>query len=263
MSVKKRLIFEILYDSGNVCISRNYRLQKMGTIDWFKNAFDLFDLTKHIDELTVINLSKSDEYDFDFQKFVSTISSSCYAPITLGGRVEDVAGAKKFLDMGADKIVVNRNFFSKKAEMIEIVQYFGQQFMVVSIDFATKNGSVNAFVNQGKVLIGELSELPIDFINTTAGEVILRSIDQDGTGNGLDVSILSNPLINELKIPIVLSGGAGKPSHIVDAIKASNVSGVATSNLINFIGDGLMQTRHEMEIAGIEIPKFIPWELCL
>lgn len=260
MSVKKRLIFEILFDSGNICISRNFRLQKMGSIDWFHQSFSVLDLTKHIDELTIINLSDSVEYDLEFNKFVSTISSTCFAPLTLGGRIKNKQDAKKYLDMGADKIILNRNFFNNVNNIVEISDSYGQQFLLLSIDYSGSAEFAKVFSNQGKELICKLSELPLEFINRVAGEVILRSINQDGTGNGLDVKITENPIVDKFDIPIILAGGAGKPSHISEALKIESISGVATSNLINFIGDGLKQTRVEIKNTGIEIPKFISWD---
>ena len=190
MSVKKRLIFEILFDSGYVCISRNFRLQKMGTVDWFKKAFNIFEVTKFIDEITVINLTDSIMFDKEFNQFVEWIACNCFAPMTLGGNLKNSIDAKKYLDFGADKVIVNSNFFGNIEKISEIVDTFGQQFIVISLDYRKQGNSILIYTNRGSNKIHDLEMIPIDQINEFAGEVVLRSIGNDGTGNGFDLDLM-------------------------------------------------------------------------
>ncbi len=260
MTPKKRVILEILFDENYICISRNFRLQRMGTTEWFFEVFDLKELTHHVDEFVLLNVSRDRNYKADFESFVKQVSRSNFAPVTIGGGIQDINDAKNLLKIGADKIQVNSLFFQDEVTLKKFKEEFGQQFIIASIDYREINKLICLFSTNGSVQVGDLNMELIQKINSFAGEVLFRSIDRDGTGVGLDMNLMNHEVIGKLEIPIILAGGAGKPSHILQAIKNSKVSAVATSNLINFLGEGFVQTRNLLISEKVPLPKLISWD---
>ena len=94
-----------------------------------------------------------------------------------------------------------------------------------------------------------------DLINLYTGETFLTSIERDGTGQGLETSVLDT-LIDKIKIPIILSGGAGKPQHLLEALSDPRVQAVSTAHLFNFMGSTLQQTRNLISSSDIELPNW-------
>ena len=253
--MKKRLIFTLLYERGNFVLSRNFRTQKIGNVQWLAANYNFAKVAQFIDELIVINISGDPTFDDHFRATLSQIVSGVFVPVAAGGGVRSVADATSLFKSGADKIVVNRAIFEDPGLVAKLSQKFGQQSVVGSADVRRCGDTFQPFTNGG-TQNQDATELNRLVSAGYIGELYLNSIDRDGTGQGMDPGTTAI-LENHVQIPLILAGGAGKPEHLLESIKLPFVNAVATANLLNFIGDGLRRARESVAAAGVELAEWI------
>jgi cyclase len=155
--------------------------------------------------------------------------------------------------------LINSGLFNECNLAKELSEEFGQQCVVGSIDLKrSKTGGFQVWFNGG----GRLHEAPAkdlldNALKQEVGEIYLNSMDRDGTGQGLDLDILELLPVRVNK-PIILAGGVGNSDHLLVGLRDSRIDAVATANLFNFVGDGLMRARDELLSGGIVLPM---WDL--
>jgi len=254
--IKKRLIFTLLFDKDSFFLSRNFRLQKIGNFEWLKKNYDFSLIASSVDEIILLNVSRNENEIENFCKIIKTFTKECFIPISAGGKISNLDIARKYINSGADKLVINSNLFNRIL-LNKIANTFGEQSIVGSLDYKNKNGnfifySKNGFlklnINSKNIFIN-LNKLPI-------GEVILNSIDMDGTSNGFDFSMLKTIPKNFQK-PIIYAGGAGNYKHLLEAFKKKKIDSISTANLLNFVGDGLQEARKLIIKKNIKLAKWI------
>lgn len=235
-------------------LSRNFRLQKIGDINWLQKNYDFSKISFFIDELVVLNVSRNQNDINEFLRDLEKLTFGCFVPITAGGGIRSINYARNLLNSGADKIVVNTPIFENKELVENLSIKFGQQCIVASIDLKRKkNSEYEIYSNSGMKLIDISPDTIMKNINyNLVGELYLNSIDQDGTGQGFDLDIIKI-LPFDFSLPIILAGGAGNANHIITALKHSRVDAVATANLLNFVGDGLKSARKAVVTSGIKL----------
>jgi len=254
--LKKRIIFTLLYQNKSFYLSRNFRLQKIGNLEWLKKNYDFSILTKSVDEIIILNVSREKNQIEDFSKAIKTFSKECFLPISAGGKIIDIDVAKKYINSGADKLVINTNLFNKKL-LKEISHTFGAQCVIGSLDYIKNKNNYDIYINNGKEKCLKKIKLVFKYLEKMpVGEILLNSIDQDGTGNGFDFDILKNIPKNFIK-PVILSGGAGNYKHILKALKNKKVDSIATANLLNFVGNGLQEVRYLLMRNGVKLAAWI------
>lgn len=254
--IKKRVIFTLLFEKDSFFLSRNFRLQKIGNFDWLKKNYDFSVIANSVDEIILLNVSRNEPEIDNFCKIIKTFTRECFIPISAGGKISSVEIAKKYIKSGADKLVINSNLFDRDL-LYKIANTFGEQCIIGSLDylntdnnftFYSKNGSTKIVITSKKIF-NTLSKLPI-------GEVILNSIDMDGTSNGFDFSILKQ-IPKTFQKPIIYAGGAGNHQHLIDALKRKKIDSISTANLLNFVGDGLQEARKQIIKKKIKLAKWI------
>ena len=252
--MKKRIIFTLLYERGSFVLSRNFRTQKIGDVQWLGSHYNFAKAARFIDELILINVSGDPSFDGHFRATLSEVASGVFVPVAAGGGIRTIDDAISLFNFGADKILVNQAIFKDPDLVTKLSQKFGQQSVVGSVDVRRKGGDFQVFTNKGA------QAQPVDYLGELIsqghlGEVYLNSIDRDGTGQGMDSGIVEI-LDNSFQVPLILAGGAGRPEHLLDAIRSPSVNGVATANLLNFIGEGLRKTRESIASAGVELAQW-------
>ncbi len=251
---KKRLIFTLIYSDGFFNLSRNFKLQNVGDINWLKNHYDFSKISFSIDELLILDASRKEKKSKNFFSYLNSLSSECFVPIGSGGGINNIDDARFFFENGADKIVLNSAIYSNPKILDEISTKYGHQSLCVSIDFKIIDGNYHVLTNNGQELAKiDLKKYLNEIVNYPIGEVYLNSVDKDGTGQGLDKNVLEF-LPKEFKFPIILAGGAGKSAHLIEALEDNRVSAVSTANLFNFIGNGLKIAREDIIQAKIDVP---------
>ena len=255
--LKKRIIFTLLYDNGQFVLSRNFRLQKVGNLEWLQKNYDFAHISFFIDELVVLDISRGVRNQSAFCETLEALAEGCFVPIAAGGGVRSVDQARSLLRSGADKIVVNTPIFSQPALLKELAQEFGQQCIVGSLDLKrTQDGDYEILIESGAYALDGVAKDELQKLSDAiVGEWYLNSVDRDGTGQGYDLELIDQ-LPTDCLVPIILAGGAGNASHIATGLADPRVDAVATAHLFNFIGDGLKQARSSLLLAGVELAKW-------
>ena len=255
--INKRIIFSLLYSNGYFFLSRNFRLQKIGDLNWLMKNYSFHETCQYIDELAFLLVTKkpSQEEINRFFKDIDVIKSKVFAPIMIGGYLRKIENIKNCFKNGADKILINTA--SQNKEFInEVSEIYGSQAITIMVDYK-KNAKMdnNVFIDCGtKNTNLNVEEILNKIKDYNFGEIILHSMDRDGTGNGCDLDILKT-ILNIPNKPLLLMGGAGKPEHIIETLDNENIYGVVTANLLNFIGNGLKITREIAIKKNVKIAK--------
>lgn len=258
--LKKRIIFTLLYDSGSFMLSRNFRLQRVGNLDWLQRNYNFAHIAFFIDELIVLDVTRG-ERDLDaFCQTLKALTAGCFVPIAAGGGVRTVDHARRLLRSGADKIVVNTPQFDEPALIEALAKEFGQQCVIGSVDMKreTAAGDYRIYVDAGSRRIEQAPPVALDWLNRHwVGELYLNSIDRDGTGQGYDLALLDQ-LPPSCSVPIILAGGVGNGAHLAVGFDDPRVDAVATAHLFNFVGDGLQRARDALIGQGARLAAWPP-----
>jgi cyclase len=213
----------------------------------------------NVDELVYIDISRDEFYDLrrddlkvssknNIVDLIRQISQICFCPLTFGGRIRTIEDIRVRLLNGADKISINTAAFRNPAFVTESSNMFGSQCIVVSIDFRLVEGKPRVFVDCGREDTGlDPVSWAREVERLGAGEILLNSIDRDGTANGYDLAV-TKAVAAAVKIPVIGCGGAGDFFDFAELIKETEVSAVAAGNLFHF-------TEHSYERAKEYLKK--------
>lgn len=255
--LKKRLIFTLLYNQGQFMLSRNFRLQSVGDINWLQTNYNFTRISFSIDELIVLDVSRGKRDTQAFCAILKELAAGCFAPIAAGGGITTVNHARELLRSGADKVVINTSLYDENDFIKELASEFGEQCIVASMDIKRmNNGEYQSFAQDGSKCINGFAKDWIKLVSdNTVGEIYLNSIDRDGTGQGYDMQIL-DLLCDNISKPIILAGGAGNALHLAEGLADCRVDAVATAHLFNFVGTGLKNARMELIGNGQDLPDW-------
>jgi cyclase len=259
--LKKRLIFTLLYNQGQFVLSRNFRLQKVGDINWLQKNYDFSKISFSIDELIVLDVSRGERDLKQFSSVLAELSQGCFVPIAAGGGIACLEDARRLLRAGADKVVVNSALYEQVGVVESVAREFGQQCVVASVDAKrSADSSWQVFSQNGsKAMPGAARQWLNQVLGLPIGELYLNSMDRDGTGQGLDMALLAELPSNVTK-PVILAGGIGNASHLARGLEQKQVDAVATAHLFNFVGDGLSRARKAVVDADITLAH---WDMSL
>lgn len=206
------------------------------------------------DELILLNIGGPQSLT-DIVDLLPKLSEKVFMPISIGGGIRTYKDAATLINEGADKVVLNTVVYSDNHIIEEISKNFGCQSVTVCIDVRREFDEYFLYSKNG--LIKESISLRdhIDnCINRGAGEIILQSIDLDGTMKGYDLSL--SVIANEYSsVPFVLAGGSGDYSHIKDVFLSSNISAVACGSLFNFSDSSPIRAKHYLKNYGVNYKK--------
>ena len=245
--LKKRIIFVLFYQDGNFCLSRNFSLQKVGNVEWLLEKFQFLSIGDFIDELIILDVSRDRGLTSSFlqlEKDVTVLMAKIFVPLTLGGGIRTIEDVSRYFQLGADKVSLNWAVGNSPQLISEISRVYGSQAVVASLDVRQTSEGFSVFLDNGENAFGSLLEVSRRAEDLGAGELLITSIDRDGTGFGLDIGMLCE--LQDIGIPIIGAGGAGKPAHFLEALVLDNISGIATGNLFNFMGKGFYELRNEL-----------------
>ncbi len=236
--------------------SRNFRLQKVGNLNWLEKNYKFQSIAFSLDELIVLNASKSEKNITEFAKTVSKLVNNVFIPIAAGGGIRSINDAELLFNSGADKLILNTALVESPELVNKIVKKYGSQSVVASIDYKKANNVLEVYIKDGTSKI-EMSLIEyIKYLEILeVGEIYLNSIEKDGTGFGYDFETIKY-LEKGIKMPIIIAGGAGNESHLLEGLNLIGVSAVATANLFNFIGDGLPNARRKLLNSGVNLSNW-------
>lgn len=257
----KRLIPVLLLKNGLIVRSQLFNIHQsignpMHTVRRLSNW--------NVDELILLDISTSDQHDLrrddlqvkysntTLQSLLPEISKLCFMPLAVGGRIRNLEDMRTRFLLGADKCVINSQALRTPELISQAAQAFGSQAIVVSIDALRHgDGSYEVFIDAGKTPTGKTpSEWASVCERMGAGEILINSIDRDGSGYGYDL-VLIESVTSVVSIPVIACGGVGVYHDFVPALKQAGVSAVAAANIFNFFELSYPNAKRECIEAGV------------
>lgn len=259
--LKKRLIPVLLLQNGLLVRSELFKIhQVLGNPIHEVRRFNEWS----VDELIYLDISRDDSYDLrrDDHKIkglnnalaiLDEVSKTCFMPLTWGGRIRNLEDMRQRISRGADKITLNRAAVTTPELITQGAKVFGSQAIVVSIDVLRHtDGHTEVFVDGGRVPTGKRpQDLAREVEERGAGEILLQSIDRDGTGVGYDLDLI-HEVASATTIPIIACSGVGRYEHYADGIRAG-ASAVAAANIWHFKELSDRGGKRALAKAGIDI----------
>jgi len=186
------------------------------------------------DEICFLDITASNENRDTIYDVVERTSKNCFVPLTVGGGVRSVEDVKKLLNCGADKVSINTAAVQNLKVVEESSKKFGSQCIVVAIDAKKNDDMWEVFTHGGRNSTGiDAIEYATKMENCGAGELLVTSMDRDGTQIGYDNELLSK-ISSIVNIPIIASGGVGNLEHLVDGIKIGKASAVLAASIFHY-----------------------------
>jgi len=186
------------------------------------------------DEICFLDITASNENRDTIFDVVERTSKKCFVPLTVGGGVRSVEDINKLLNCGADKVSINTAAVENPKIIEESSKKFGSQCIVVAIDAKKKNDKWEIFTHGGRNNSGiNALEFAKKMETSGAGELLVTSMDRDGTQVGYDNELIFN-ITSKVNIPIIASGGVGNLNHLVDGIKLGKASAVLAASIFHF-----------------------------
>ncbi len=210
------------------------------------------------DELTFLDITASHEDRDIMLDVVQRTAEACFMPLTVGGGVRTVEDIRVLLASGADKVSINTAAVARRALVKEAAEKFGDQCIVVAID--AKKVSTPGEVDRWEIFThGGRNRTGIDAVDYArevaalgAGEILLTSMDRDGTRQGFDIA-LTRAVADAVSIPVVASGGVGSLQHFVEGVRDGHASAVLAASIFHFGEHSVREAKEYMAHAGLKV----------
>lgn len=239
---KKRLIPVLLLKNGFLVQSKGFKR--------YQNLGNPFAAVKRLsewaaDEIIYLDISTTNDYDLrrddqgypnwhKFSEIIQDVAKVTFMPLTIGGRIHTLAEATERFAVGADKISINTEMVQNPELITKMAAQFGSQAVVVSIDTKLTSGTYRVMINGGQRDSGrEVLEWAMEAEKRGAGEILLNSVDRDGSRQGYDLELLSR-VAGGVKIPVVALGGVGEWWHFAEALEKTPIDAVAAANIFHY-----------------------------
>ena len=210
--------------------------------------------SRDVDELILVDITATNEGRSPDLDSIADFSKECFVPFTVGGGIHQIDQIQNLLLSGADKVCIGTAAYENPALISESAVRFGSQCIVVSIDVKRdENNHVSCYSHSGKVNTGRD---PVQWakyiVEQGAGEILLTSINLDGTMDGYDLQLIQD-VASAVDVPVIASGGAGKYQDMIDAIVHAGASAVAAASIFHFTEQTPSGAKQAMKSAGINI----------
>lgn len=209
---------------------------------------------REVDELVFLDITATREGREPDYELVDDLADECFMPLTVGGGVRTVEHFERLLKVGADKVAVNTALIERPEIIAEAAATFGAQCVVVSIDvLRSPDGGLEVMTRSGTEPTGrDPVELAREAQERGAGEILLTSIDRDGTMEGYDLDLTRDVAV-AVTIPVIASGGAGEYRHLAEALLDAGASAVAAASMFHFTEQTPLEAKHHLRSCGIAV----------
>jgi cyclase len=207
------------------------------------------------DELCFLDITASSDRRAILLHLVEKVASQIFIPFTVGGGIRTVEDVREVLVRGADKVSINTAAFQNPKILTDSSEIFGSQCIVCAIDakYHPDRQRYEVFLNGGRTETGrEAVDWAIEAAERGAGEILLTSMDKDGTKDGYDIPILQQ-VTSRVEIPIIASGGAGNAEHFVEAILRGGADAVLAASIFHFGEYRIEEIKNSMKEMGIPV----------
>jgi cyclase len=249
--VLKRVIPCLDVDNGRVVKGTNF-------VD-IRDAGDPVELAERYDaegadELVFLDITASHESRDTIVELARRTADNVFIPFTIGGGIRSVEDAQAVLDAGADKVSVNSGALERPELITELAEVFGSQCVVIAIDAKRADDRWDVYTHGGRTRVDgrEAVDWAREATELGAGEVLLTSMDRDGTTDGYDLE-LTRAVAEAVSVPVIASGGAGELDHLVEAIEAGRADAVLCASIFHYGRHTVAEAKERMEKAGIPV----------
>jgi cyclase len=205
------------------------------------------------DELVFLDITATNEKRKTLTDLVKTIAAEINIPFTVGGGINSVDDIGILLEAGADKVSINSAALRDPSLLEEAANTFGSQCIVLAIDAKCVAGNWIAFLNGGRIPAGkDAVKWARQGAECGAGEILLTSMDADGTKNGFDIP-LTRAVSEAVSIPVIASGGAGKPDDFIEVFENGKADAALAASIFHFGEIEIPKLKHYLADAGLEI----------
>lgn len=255
MALAKRIIPCLDVDAGRV-------VKGVQFVD-IRDAGDPVEIAKRYDEqgadeLTFLDITATADNRDTMEDVVRAVASQVFIPLTVGGGIRSVADIRRMLNAGADKVGINSAAVSNPDFVREAAEKFGSQCIVVAIDAKRVSAEGEQprweiFTHGGRNATGiDAVEWAKKMVALGAGELLLTSMDRDGTRSGFDLE-LTRAVSDAVSVPVIASGGVGKLQDLIDGIKLGHADAVLAASIFHFGEHTIAEAKQQMAEQGIEV----------
>jgi cyclase len=249
--VLKRVIPCLDVDNGRVVKGTNF-------VD-IRDAGDPVELAERYDaegadELVFLDITASHERRDTIVELARRTADNVFIPFTIGGGIRSAEDAQAVLDAGADKVSVNSSALERPELISELAEVFGSQCVVIAIDAKRANGGWDVYTHGGRSRVEgrEAVAWAKEATERGAGEVLLTSMDRDGTTDGYDLE-LTRAVADVVGVPVIASGGAGELEHLVEAVRKGHADAVLCASIFHYGRYTVAEAKQRMGEAGIPV----------
>ena len=253
MAVAKRIIPCLDVDKGRVVKGVNFlNIRDAGDPVEIAKRYD----KEGADEITMLDITASHETRETTYKTVESIASQVFIPLTVGGGVRELDDIKKLLRSGADKVSINTSAVENPDFVKRAADKFGSQCIVVAVDAKSSNTAEDLWE---VVIYGGRKRTGMDVLSWVdqvveygAGEILLTSMDRDGTKEGFDNKLVSS-VSSRVPLPVIASGGVGNLDHLIDGVKVGGAEAVLAASIFHFSEYSIKEAKEAMRTSGINV----------
>jgi cyclase len=248
--LKNRLIPIIILKDDLIVQSFNFK--RFLPIGKLKTAIDFF-VNWDVDEIVILDIDATKQDRRPKLDVIMRASRECFVPLTIGGGIRSVSDIKDVLRAGADKISINSYAVENPKFITDAAVRFGNQSITVSIDAMKVSNEYNVFIRNGKIDTGiKVSDWAKKLERLGAGEILINSIERDGSREGYDLKLL-NLISSNVNIPVIACGGVGNMRHLVSGIVDGHCQAVAAANIFQHTEHSTIAAKAMMNKLGAPV----------
>ena len=206
------------------------------------------------DELTFLDITATSDNRATLVHIIEQVTQHCQMPVTVGGGIRSLKDMRQLLQAGADKISINTSALKQPDLVNQAFETLGSQCLVVAIDAKRQtDGGWKVYTHGGRNLVERCAiEWAQEVSNQGAGEILLTSMDSDGTKNGYDIK-LTHAVSTSVPIPVIASGGAGNLEHLVEVLQKGKADAVLAASIFHFGEYTLKEAKQAIADAGLPV----------
>ena len=205
------------------------------------------------DEITFLDITATNERRKPMINIIEKTAHKCFVPLTVGGGIKSVQDIEEFLSVGADKVSINSSAINNPDLIKEGAKKFGNQCIVIAIDAKRIKNKWNVFINGGRINTGlDAIEWAKKSESLGAGEILLTSMDKDGTNKGFDLD-LTKKISENTSVPIIASGGVGSLNDFVNGVKVGKASALLAASVFHFGKFSITEVKKHLISKNIDV----------